>query len=550
MTPVTGQLALVLHAHLPFVRHPEHSSFYEETWLFEAITECYLPLLRMMDGWTRDGLPWRLSLTLTPTLCVMLDDPLLQSRYAQHLESLLGLAEKELERTHFDPARQALVRFYLERLLEARSGERGARNEETGSVLGRLAEHQRNGNLEILTCAATHALLPLLTGEPSSIRAQLGVAVMDYQRRFGRPASGIWLPECAWSADVGPYLRGAGLRWFITETHALLRAKPQPRAATFAPVITPDGLAAFARDPASARQVWSRREGYPGDARYREFHRDLAHEAEWTYVQPHLATDQRTFTGFKYHRVTGANVPAEAKELYDRTAALSAVAEHAAHFVEQRALQCTTATPLLRRPPLLVAPYDAELFGHWWFEGPEFLDAVVRRVASGMDGLTLTTPGEYLRQFPTHQQAIPAASSWGEGGHLGVWLDESNAWMQPPLRAAAARMTALADHFASDVTDDLIERGLRQAGRELLLAQASDWPFLVKMGTAGDYPARRFREHVENFNRLAEALESSVAESLRSALEPLEARNNLFADLDWRWWCGRKPAHGVSERTR
>ncbi len=178
MTPVTGQLALVLHAHLPCVRHPEHPSFYEETWLFEAITECYLPLLRMMDGWTRDGLPWRLSLTLTPTLCAMLDDPLLQSRYAQYLDSLLGLAAKELERAHFDPATQALARFYLERIMEARSGERGAWNEETGSVLGRFAEHQRNGNLEILTCAATHALLPLLTGEPASIRAQLGVAVM------------------------------------------------------------------------------------------------------------------------------------------------------------------------------------------------------------------------------------------------------------------------------------------------------------------------------------------------------------------------------------
>ncbi len=531
---MTGQLALILHAHLPFVRHPEHARFYEESWLFEALTECYLPLLRMMDGWTRDGLPWRLTLTLTPTLCAMLEDPLLQTRYGQYLDSLLKLAAKELERTHFDPALQALARFYHERFMRARSGERGARSE--ASVLGRFAAHQRNGNLEILTCAATHALLPLLAGEPGSLRAQLGVAVTDYQRRFGRPPSGIWLPECAWSAELGPYLRGAGLRWFVTETHALLKAKPRPRAATFAPVITPDGLAAFARDPASARQVWSRREGYPGDARYREFHRDLAHEAEWGYVQPHLAVDQRTFTGFKYHRVTGASVPAEAKELYDRAAALTAAAEHAAHFVEERVRQCATATPLLGRPPLLTAPYDAELFGHWWFEGPEFLDAVVRQIASGSDGLVLTTPGEYLRQFPTHQQAIPATSSWGEGGHLGVWLDEANAWMQPPLRLAAARMTRLADRFAATAPGELPERVLRQAGRELLLAQASDWPFLVKMATAGDYPARRFREHIESFNGLADWLESSQAGSPLAVLEPLEVRNNLFPDLDWRWW--------------
>ena len=542
---MTGQLALILHAHLPFVRHPEHPRFYEESWLFEAITECYLPLLRMMDGWTRDGLPWRLSLTLTPTLCAMLDDPLLQARHRQYLDSLLELATKELERTHFDPARQALAQFYYERVCEARSVENGA-----GSVLRRFAAYQRSGNLEILTCAATHALLPLLVSEQASLRAQLGVAVTDYGRRFGRPPSGIWLPECAWSAELGPYLRTAGLRWFVTETHALLRAKPQPRAATFAPVITPDGLAAFARDPASARQVWSRREGYPGDARYREFHRDLAHEAEWGYVQPHLAADQRTFTGFKYYRVTGADVPTEAKELYDRGAALATVSEHAAHFVGERVLQCATAIPLLGRPPLLTAPYDAELFGHWWFEGPEFLDAVVRRIAAGTDGLALTMPGEYLRQFPTHQQAIPASSSWGEGGHLGVWLDESNAWMQPPLRLAAVRMTRLADAFAANPPGEVAGRILCQAGRELMLAQASDWPFLVKMGTAGDYPERRFREHVGNFNRLADWLENQTSEPPLAALQALEERNNLFPDLDWRWWRSGRAAYGVSERTR
>lgn len=541
---MTGRLALVLHAHLPFVRHPEHPRFHEETWLFEALTECYLPLLRMMDGWTRDGLPWRLSLTLTPTLGAMLDDPLLQARYEQHLDSLLELAAKELDRTHLEPARHRLAEFYHERLGQARSGERGA-----GSVLSGFATHQRSGHLEILTCAATHALLPLLVGEPASLRAQLAVAVTDYRRRFGRPPAGIWLPECAWTPELGPFLRAAGLRWFVTETHALLRARPQARAATFAPVVTPDGLAAFARDPASARQVWSRHEGYPGDPRYREFHRDLAHDAEWGYVQPHLAAGQRTFTGFKYHRVTGAHVPAGSKDIYDRTTALAAVQEHAAHFVTGRAQQCAVVAPLLGRPPLLVAPYDAELFGHWWFEGPEFLDAVVRRIGGGSDGLALTTPGEFLREFPTHQQAIPAASSWGEGGHLGVWLDEANAWMQPPLRAAAVAMTRLADRFAAVAPDESSGRMLQQAGRELLLAQASDWPFLVKMGTAGDYPARRFRRHIANFKQLASWLENPATESPLVRLEELEAGNNLFPQLDWRWWSSEQqsisPAPGA-----
>lgn len=532
---MTGQLALILHAHLPFVRHPEHPCFHEETWLFEAITECYRPLLQKMDGWTRDGLPWRLSLTLTPTLCAMLDDPLLGARYQRHLDSLLLLADKELARTHLDPTQHSLAQFYQERLAEIRLSSFAVRELLTG-----FAEHQRRGNLEILTCAATHALLPLLVGEPASLRAQLAVAVVDYDRRFGRPPQGIWLPECAWTPALEPFLRDAGLRWFAVETHGLLHATPRPRAATFAPVITPAGLAAFGRDPASARQVWSRHGGYPGDPRYREFHRDLAHEAEWEYVAPHLSTSQRTFTGFKYHRITGAPVPAGHKELYDRAAALAAVDGHAGHFVTERALQCAAAGPLLGRPPLLVAPYDAELFGHWWFEGPEFLDAVVRRICAGRDGLTLTTPGEFLGRFPTHQLATPADSTWGEGGHYAVWLDEANAWMQTPLREAGARMQRLVERFGGIAPDALTVRLLRQAGRELLLAQASDWPFLVKMGTAGQYPAVRFREHVAGFNALAEALEQGRSESVADRLGQLETAHNLFPQLDWRHW--RDPA--------
>ncbi len=529
---MTGQLALVLHAHLPFVRHPEHARFHEETWLFEAVTECYLPLLEQMDGWTRDGLPWRLAMSLTPTLGAMLDDPVLQERHERHVASLLELADKELERTHLDPALNALAVFYRGRLLAAAETGRGIR-----SVVDRFAAHQRAGNLEILTCAATHALLPLLIDEPASIRAQVGTAVAGHERRFGRKPRGIWLPECGWAPDLEPYLREAGLRWSVVETHGLLNATPRPRAAVYAPVVTPGGFAVFGRDPASARQVWSRQGGYPGDVRYREFHRDLAHEAEWDYVRPHLPTTRRTFTGFKYHRITGTEVPAAHKQVYERKAALEAVRGHAAHFIGERRRQFAAAGPLSGREPLLVAPYDAELFGHWWFEGPEFLDQVVRMACASGSGVRLTTPGLYLAEQPTHQRAMPAASTWGEGGHLAVWLDGSNAWMQRPLRTAAAEMTRIAGHFRDADPDALTERFLRQASRELLLAQASDWPFLVKTGTAGDYPADRFRRHIAEFTRLAESLSASRTARDVPLLESLEARDNLFQDLDWRNWC-------------
>jgi 1,4-alpha-glucan branching enzyme len=186
------------------------------------------------------------------------------------------------------------------------------------------------------------------------------------------------------------------------------------------------------------------------------------------------------------------------------------------------------------REPLVVAPFDAELFGHWWFEGPEFLDAVVRRTATER-WLELTHLREFAAEFPGQQVAVPARSSWGEGGHLGVWLDESNAWMLGPVQAATAEMTRLARGFARTTPPEPSERVLRQAGRELLLAQASDWPFLVKMATAGAYPAERFRQHVGNFRLLAAALSGDPA-AAPPELAELERRHPLFPDLDWRLW--------------
>ena len=188
------------------------------------------------------------------------------------------------------------------------------------------------------------------------------------------------------------------------------------------------------------------------------------------------------------------------------------------------------------RPPLIVAPFDAELFGHWWFEGPEFLDSVVRLVAGEESGFSLTTLGGFLREFPAQQAVMPAQSSWGEGGHLGVWLDETNAWMLGPLRIATRDMIALAGAWQARSVDALTQRALTQAGRELQLAQSSDWPFLLKMATAGDYPARRFRGHLDNFNRLKAGLESGPTPDLEILVADLEFRHPLFPRLDWRCW--------------
>ena len=523
---MTGYLSIILHAHLPFVRHPEHKKFLEESWLFEAITETYLPLIQVFDGWSRDRLEAKITLSLSPTLCAMLLDELLRTRYEKHLDGLIDLAEKEIHRTHWDRAYRDLAWMYHHKFSQARETWR----HHGGNLVGAFKQFQDAGQIEIITTAATHGLLPLLAGHPPSVRAQILTARDHYRSCFGRDPRGIWLPECAYAAGVEEFLQEANIRWFTLDTHGILHAKPRPRYGTFAPIFTPNGVAAFGRDYDSSRQVWSKHEGYPGDPRYRDFYRDIGFDLDFEYVKPHLPSpDNRGFTGLKYFRITGG---AGQKEIYQRDHALQAASEHAAHFVVERADQILKLDGLLDRPPIIIAPYDAELFGHWWYEGPEFLDFVARKACNDHRNISLITPGEYLARHQTHQIATPGASSWGEEGYWRVWLNETNEWIYPHLQVAQERMTGLAHQFPQ--ATGLQARALKQAARELLLAQASDWPFILRAGTSPDYARRRVKDHLLRFIALHDQLTATKVDE--KWLAEIESRDNLFPDVNWTYW--------------
>ncbi len=522
-----GYFALVLHAHLPFVRHPEHESALEESWLFEAVLECYLPLLELLQTWERERLNVRVTLSVSPTLGAMLLDPLLSARCERRLNALLELAGKEVVRTRWEPALHRLAAFYLERFRRLRQLWLDCDRNLMGAFR-RLHEARR---IELITCAATHAVLPLLADHPPSVRAQVRTALDHHRACFGGVPRGFWLPECAYDPAVEPALVEANLYWTVLETHGLLHGTPRPRYGVFAPVFTPAGLAVFGRDPDSARQVWSREGGFPGDPHFRDFYRDIGFDLEWEYVRPYLPSpDHRGFTGIKYHRITG---PAGATEVYDRDAAVRVARAQARRFLEGRRAQLQRLETFMDRPPILVAPFDAELFGHWWYEGPEFLDALVREAAAHPEGIHLDTPGEYLRRHRTHQLVQPAASSWGEEGYLAVWLSEKNAWVHRHLAVARERMSELAKRWPVPPAEREA-RALRQAAREVLLAQASDWPFLLHHGSNPGYARRRLREHILRFNSLYRQLTQGAIDE--AWLSQIEALDNLFPQVDFRYW--------------
>ncbi len=391
-----GYLALVLHAHLPFVRHPEYEDFLEEDWLYEAITETYIPLLEMFEGLERDRIDWRLTMSVTPTLAAMLADPLLQSRYLRHLDNLSALAGKEIERTRWSTEFGPLAHLYRDRFALCRDVFVRKYN---CNLLTGFRRFFETGRLELITCAATHAFLPLLNNS-NACRAQIEIGCREFERHFGRRPSGIWLPECGYSEGLDLLLRDSGLQYFFVETHGVLFAEPRPRFGIYAPILCPQsGVAVLARDTESSKQVWSSVEGYPGDAQYREFYRDVGFDLDYEYIRPHLhQTGIRSLLGIKYYRITGRT---QAKLPYDPRSAREKAAEHAGNFLFNREKQVEwLAGGMAGRPALIVAPYDAELFGHWWFEGPDWLNFLLRKMHSDQQTIKATTIPEYLDRHP------------------------------------------------------------------------------------------------------------------------------------------------------
>ncbi|MCX5709539.1 MAG: DUF1957 domain-containing protein [Candidatus Omnitrophica bacterium] len=520
-----GYLSLVLHGHLPYVRHPEHENFLEEDWLYEAITETYVPLITVFEGLVNDGIDFRVTMTLSPTLTSMLMDALLQERYLKHINRLIDLAHHEIERTRHEPQFNTLANKYLADFKHARYiFEKYNRN-----LVAAFKNFQDLGKLEIITCGATHGYFPLMDVCRASVRAQVKVAAQHYESVFGRKPRGIWLPECGYHPGHDEILKEAGIKYFFTDSHGILHGTPRPKYGVFAPVYCKGtGVAAFGRDLESSKQVWSSIEGYPGDFNYREFYRDIGFDLPFDYIKPYIHPDGvRINTGIKYYRITG---PGDRKEPYVPEWAREKAAQQAGNFMFNRQKQTDYLFDFMQRKPLIISPYDAELFGHWWYEGPMWIDFLIRKIACDQDVIRLITPSEYLEENPRNQVITPSMSSWGWKGYSEMWLQGSNDWIYRHLHEASDRMTELATTYRN--SSGALKRALNQALRELLLAQSSDWGFILGTGTHTSYAVKRTKDHLLRFTRLYEDIKSNSIDE--GWLADIESKDNIFPNIDYK----------------
>jgi 1,4-alpha-glucan branching enzyme len=521
-----GYWCLVLHAHLPYIRHPEYEDFLEEDWFYEGMVETYLPLLCVFEKLVEDGVDFRVTMSITPPLANMMADELLQKRCLRYINKLCELSEKEVWRTRWLPDFHDTAKMYESKLKRGR-----ALYEKYGyNILKGFANMQNAGKLEIITCAATHGFMPFIN-EKETRRAQIKIAADDYAGKFGRKPRGIWLPECAYMPGLDEELKKEGINFFFLEAHGVLYGVPRPKYGIFAPVYCNSGVAVFGRDMETAHQVWSADAGYPGDPDYREFYRDVGYDLDYDYVKPYLHSDGvRRNVGIKYYRITG-KVPLNGKAPYNPQWATNKAAQHAGNFMFNRENQINHLNGMLGRKPLIVSTYDAELYGHWWYEGPDFIDYLLRKIYYDQKVFATITPSEYLERYPENQIITPAASSWGDKGYFEVWLNGTNDWIYRHLHKLSERMVELANGNRN-ASDGLRIRALNQAARELLLAQSSDWAFIMTTRTMVEYAEKRTNDHITRFNRLYDSIKSNQVDD--NYLKDIEWRDNIFPGIDFR----------------
>lgn len=518
-----GYVSLILHSHLPYVRHPEINEAMEERWLFEAINECYIPIIDVYDRLLDDGIKFKVTMSITPPLMAMLEDEYLNERYMKYLHKSIELAKKELERTAEDKSLNEVSKFYVDRF----EGLKKTYEKYDRRLMNAFRKFDKLGVLEVITCSATHGLLPLLAVNPETVKAQLAIGVEYYKEVMGHAPKGIWLPECAYTYSLDPILKELGIQFFIAESTSIANASPRPKYSTAAPIATQNGVAAFGRDVEAGHQVWSSFLGYPGDANYREFYRDIGYELPMDYIKDYVVPSGiRIDTGIKYYKITGNT---ENKEYYVRENALERVKTHASHFAHSRNEQIKGLSYHMDKPPIITCPYDTELYGHWWFEGPDFLDGFIRNAADSWTEFELTTPKEYIEMYPVTQCASPSPASWGENGNFSVWLNGGNDWIYKELHEAAESMIRLANSF--DEPNELEKRALAQAARELVLAESSDWPFIIKHNTTVQYAVKRVNTHLERFKELYNCLTKNRLEE--KFIKEMEDIDNIFPNIDY-----------------
>jgi len=564
-----GYFTFVLHSHLPYViNHGEWPHGMD--WLYEAAAETYLPLLNEFNALVSDGISPNLTIGITPILAEQLNSPKFKAGFKNYLDQKIEAAQdNQLEFQKTKNKHLESLAVFWEKYYE-KIKQDFLETYQTDLIRG-FRELQDGNHLEIITCAATHGYFPLL-GNDEAIDAQVRVGKETYRKHFGRDPKGIWLPECAyrpsyeWQSPIADYPKSFSrqgveeflfkydIQYFIVDKHLIMGGEGKgvyidrfdslkqlwnqfekswkPSALDDTRSIyqnylvsstgTSRAAVAYGRHEESALQVWSGEYGYPGDGRYLDFHK------------------KHYPGGHRFWKVTSANADLADKQEYHPQDVEDALENQAAHFAGLVCDYVSANHDKSGTAGMLTAPFDTELFGHWWFEGPRWLGKVLRKLNATAE-LSMLPLAAHLRDNPPQVSVSLPEGSWGQGGFHYIWLNKWTEWTWKHIYAAEDRMTELADRY-SNTEDTAIERILNQRARELLLLESSDWQFLISTWSARDYAENRVAVHDNHIADLDEMLQKYIdnhelENGDEKKLAKFEETDSVFEDVDFRYWC-------------
>lgn len=485
---IKAELILLLHAHLPYVRIPHKRFPLQEIWLYQILMESYVPLLLSLKELLRGGYAFTVTISLSPTLMSMLDDDYYQTRYRDYLRVVLQLLENLSGGKNPDAYHAvSYLRMRIEEVLHFYESI-------NGDLTGAFKSLSDSGVVNLITTCATHAVLPAFRFNEDLIRLQIDTGLAEFDSRFGFTPRGFWLPEMGYSAGLDRVLVDNGIEYTFLDAGSIYLSREFPERGNFSPLISDSGLCIFSRDMVLSNIIWSGRLGYPGDFRYREFHFDYTYSMDDRDLEE-LGIERLPF-GLKLFRVTGKD---GTKEIYDPDMALRISGDHAEDFVDRVRRRAREVHRIIRHTPLFTLPFDAELFGHWWYEGPDFLERLIREISQSNE-LRLLSPEEMIARGDA-ELIQPAESSWGRGGIFETWLNPECLWIYP-------RIADLYERLRSINAVDQSKPAIIQAMRELLLAQSSDWTFLIDKKSFDGYARERLEGHLDAAERIIRSMES------------------------------------------
>ncbi len=496
------KIVLALHAHLPYVRIPEKRFPLQELWLYQALTESYIPLIMCIRSLLEEKLNFNITLSISPTLISMLSDDYYKLKYEDYLRTIMELLRRKAPNSDSDQKHslsvllnriQTVSNYYIEIKRD---------------IIDELKKLSHSGSLNIITTSATHAILPLFRFSDNLIKNQIDTGLRVFKNAFGFMPEGFWLPEMGYYANLDDVLTNYKIKYTFLDAHSVYLTTDRPSYGNFYPSITKSGLKIFPRDLPLSNTIWSAQSGYPGDYRYREFHFDFTYSLSDSDLTE-FNIDRIPF-GLKIYKITGDKKP---KEYYNYEEAMNIVNMHSEDFINKINERALSIKNHLKINPVFTLPFDAELFGHWWYEGPEFLKEVIRKLASSKD-TELISPAEI--EDNDLELITPAESSWGREGFFKSWTDPECSWIYPSLARIDARYNNIEDNN---------QKASIQVMKEIMLASASDWTFLIANDTSGDYGKKRIYEHIDAAKKILAEIESGKPDeafiSKRQGLYPI-----------------------------